>query len=105
MKLIDKERIVAEIKRLLNEWHSDSSTEAKYRHEAYTELLEWVFSMPEEPVTEDLEETAKYHRGHGNYGGDINLAMEESFKVGAQWKEQLIKRQQNENKKNNISVF
>lgn len=47
--------------------------------------------MPEEPVTEDLEEAAKYHRSHGNYGGDINLAMEESFKVGAQWNQKICK--------------
>ena len=96
MKMIDKERIVEKLQRLLNEWRSDSSTEAKYRHEAYTELLEWVNSMPEEPVSENLEEAAKYHRSHGNYGGDINLAMEESFKAGAQWKEQFIKHQQKE---------
>ena len=39
----------------------------------------------------DLEEAAKSHRSTANYGGDINLAMEDSYKKGAKWqKEQMM---------------
>lgn len=46
--MTDKKRIVAEIKRLQNEWRYHASTEAKYRCEAYSELLEWIKAEPEE---------------------------------------------------------
>ena len=43
-------------------------------------------------IPNDLEEAAKSHRSTANYGGDINLAMEDSYKKGAKWqKEQMMK--------------
>lgn len=41
------------------EWMLCQSSEAKYRMEAYTELLDFINSIQEEPVSEDLEEAAK----------------------------------------------
>jgi len=53
---MNKEKIRAEIERLLNkEWRLADSTEGKYRCETYRELLEYIDSLPEEPVSEDLE--------------------------------------------------
>lgn len=43
--MTDKERIVAEIERLYKEWEHGTSAEAKYRCEAYKELLETINSM------------------------------------------------------------
>ena len=38
----------------------------------------------------ELDAAAKNHRAHSIYGGDINMAMEESFRAGACWqKEQM----------------
>lgn len=46
--------------------------------------------MTENRFLQELETAAKHHRAHSIYGGDINLAMEESFKAGATWqKEQM----------------
>ena len=53
---LDKERITAEIKRRLDEWRYHSSTEAKYRCEAYAELLEWINDRLVEPAFENSEE-------------------------------------------------
>jgi len=53
---LDKERITAEIKRRLDEWRYHASTEAKYRCEAYAELLEWINDRLVEPAFENSEE-------------------------------------------------
>lgn len=48
--MTDKEKIRAEIDRLLNkEWKWQSSTEGKFRCETYRELLGFIDSLPEEP--------------------------------------------------------
>lgn len=59
--MTDKERIVAEITRLLTEWLYHASTEAKYRCEAYTELLEWIKAEPEE-TENGINQTQKEKR-------------------------------------------
>lgn len=41
-------------------------------------------------VLGELEAAAKHHRAHSIYGGDINLAMEESFKAGATWQREQM---------------
>ena len=58
--------------------------------EVLKQVLDYIDEVQKEPVSEDLEEAAKEHRAHGNYGGDINLAMEDSFKLGSNWKEQQM---------------
>lgn len=62
--MTDKERIVEEIKRLQNEWRYHASTEAKYRCEAYAELLEWIYTRLKEPAFGNQEEVAKHFSEH-----------------------------------------
>ncbi len=93
--MTDKEKIRAEIERLLNkEWSLSDSTEAKYRNEAYKELLEFIDSDTEEPVSEDLEEAAEKHalQCHSKKASVATLAASiYDFRAGANWqKEQLI---------------
>ena len=51
---INKSTIKAEIERLIKEYRLSNSAEAKYRCEAYNELLEYINSLQEEPVSENL---------------------------------------------------
>lgn len=92
--MADKEKIREEIERLLNkEWKWQSSTEAKFRCEAYKELLEFIDSLPEESASVDLEEAARkaatwYSKVKGEqfFWNDYH-----KFIAGANWqKQQLI---------------
>lgn len=73
------------------EWRLCQSSEAKYMNEAIDEFLEVIKvinSLPEEPVSEDLEEAAKKHACQNHA---IPLAQKvsiESFKSGAQWQQE-----------------
>ena len=59
--MTDKTKILAEIERLKMNWRLGMSAEAKYRVEAYTELIDFINSIPEEPVSEDLQEAAWFY--------------------------------------------
>lgn len=48
----DREIIKAEIERRILDWRMGMSAEAKYRLEAYTELLEVFNTLPKEPASE-----------------------------------------------------
>ena len=50
-----KYKFRAKLENLIKEWHLGRSAEAKYRCEAYKELLEYINSLQEEPMNEDLE--------------------------------------------------
>lgn len=50
-----KYKFRVKLENLIKEWHLGSSAEAKYRLEAYKELLEYIDSLQEEPMNEDLE--------------------------------------------------
>lgn len=53
---------------------------------AYKNILSFLSDLEKEcSIPNDLEEAAKLHRSTAIYGGDINLAMEDSFKKGAEW--------------------
>lgn len=94
------ERIKSRIEKLLDVWKWYSSTEAKYRCEVYKELLEYINSLQEEPVSEDLEEAAK-KAGQKHFPDENNIwarpnyeakKAECAFMEGAQWqKEQFEK--------------
>lgn len=88
----DKNKIKSEIERLLNkEWKWGSSIEAKFRCEAYRELLEFIDSLPEESASEDLEEAAiEYCHEIEERNLSTLLKIEKGFIKGAQWKEQQI---------------
>ena len=100
-----KQKILAEIERLKKTFQYGSSAEAKYRVEVYTELIDFINSLPEEPLSEDLEEANKQYRKEvhnqlANTQGmcwefdwdDVEMAIDDAFKAGAQWqKEQIMK--------------
>lgn len=71
MELIDKSAVVAEIERLYDEWKWYSSTEAKYRYECYTELLDFPDTLEVKEV--ELEkEIDNVWNPHFNLGWDDN---------------------------------
>lgn len=82
------EKIKAEIERLYKEYRLGSSTEAKYRCEAYRELLDFANSLPAEPVSEDLELASERYScrfSSSKYGYD---KIKTAFKAGANWQEE-----------------
>lgn len=74
-----------EIESLYKEWRFHSSIEAKYRCEAYKELLEFIGSDTEEPVSEELEQAAV--EAFKKIVDDGRNSFLEIFKAGAKWKE------------------
>lgn len=77
------ERIKSEIKNLIDEWRWYCSAEAKYRCEVYKELLEYINSLQEEPVSNDLEEAAN------DYAHDlVHDDVFGTFIAGARWQEE-----------------
>ena len=56
---------------------------------------DFIASMQEEPVSEELEQAAEHFAFHHTYSGDMEYIAEnekEAFKKGAQWqKEQVVK--------------
>ena len=85
------ERIKSEIKNLIDEWRWHCSAEAKYRCEAYSELLDYLdtLEVKVEPVSKDLEEAADNYVGHApEIDEDLDcFTKRNAFIAGAQWKE------------------
>lgn len=82
------ERIKSEIKNLIDEWRWHCSAEAKYRCEAYGELLDFINSLQEEPVSKDLEEASDNYVGHApEIDEDLScFTKRNAFIAGAKWK-------------------
>ena len=59
MKLVNIEVIKDELERLIRNYRFYSSTEAKYRYEAYKELSEWIDGLEVEEV--NLEKEIQQH--------------------------------------------
>ncbi|MFW5517337.1 MAG: hypothetical protein ACOCPA_00600 [Segatella copri] len=79
------------------EWMLYQSSEAKYRMEAYTELLDFINSIQEEPVSEDLGEAAKSYgdekEKHAGCGTEFfTCELVKAFKDGAQWEEKQFEK-------------
>lgn len=55
MKLIDKDVLVAELEKLRKEWSFGSSVEAKYRVEAYKELIDSLDTLEVKEINLDFE--------------------------------------------------
>ena len=100
--MTDKEKIRAEIERLYNQSLADASRQADRgleraasasygKSKACKELLSFIDSMQEEPVSEDLEEVAKTYAKKESHGYEpCNIV--ETFKAGANWqKQQMMK--------------
>lgn len=91
--MTDKERILAEIERKHNEWKDGNTTEAKYRCEAYKELLEDFDALQEEPVSEDLNKEIQRYMSSVYPDGHVVPKIARHF---AQWqKEQILKTMNN----------
>lgn len=103
--MTDKEKIIAEIERL-KRWNDNVRESTRHmtvqeedynrgKNSSYLELLEFINSLPEEPVSEDLNEAAIMHyKDVMEYEAKTGLkpAYMTSFKAGAQWqKEQMTK--------------
>ena len=79
------------------EYRLGKSAEAKYRMEAYTEILDFINSLQEEPVSGDLEEAsnnyAESEEKRVGCGTEFfTPELVEAFKAGSQWqKEQFEK--------------
>ena len=90
-----KYKFRAKLENLIKEWQLGSSAEAKYRCEAYKELLEYINSLQEEPVSDDLEKVFdKYSEElESDYSNDMfdRGDIFRASKFGAQWqKEQMM---------------
>jgi len=82
--------IKSKLENLIKEWHLGSSAEAKYRCEAYKELLEYIDNLQEESVSEDLEEAAAGYAKEQLRNPDYPTYNDEyeiecAFEAGAQW--------------------
>ncbi len=91
----DKDKIKSEIERLLNkEWKWGSSIEAKFRCEAYRELLDFIDSLPKEPTSSDLEEAADNFceniKDKCHMLPDMKIIAFHTFKAGASWQKQQM---------------
>lgn len=84
-KLIDTEKVKAEIEKLQKEYSIGNSAEAKYRCEAYNELFEILDTLPEEKK-DDLEKAAENYAF--TMSGEDEVLKYEAFKAGAQWQKQ-----------------
>ena len=89
------EKIKAEIERLKKSlpWGSCASQismECNCKNEAYNEVLSYIDTLEEEPVSNDLEEAArKIATRHSHITGDTYYANDAwFFKKGAQWQKQ-----------------
>ena len=83
-----KQKILAEIERLINDL-------GEQRDINLEDLRDFINSLPEEPVSEDLEEAAKEHaveRFRTTRDEFLAEKCKWSFKAGAQWqKQQMMK--------------
>ncbi len=97
--MTDKDKIRAEVERLNSlvpydrkDRHDDGL------HDAYHAILQFINSLPEEVVSEDLEEVAKQNQIKYVFDNNVNnTTLAElkyigvsNFKDGAQWKEQHL---------------
>ena len=99
-----KYKFKSKLENLIKEWQLGSSAEAKYRCEAYKELLKYIDSLQEEPVSNDLEaEFVLYLKHKFNIPQEGNTLKTDGWKPSpydildiakhfAQWqKEQMMK--------------
>ena len=88
------EKIKAEIERLKKSlsWGSCASQlsmECNCKNEAYNEVLSYINSLEEEPVSNDLEEAAKNYEEDAIFYAARRIS--DFFKAGAEWqKEKMI---------------
>ena len=93
-----KEKILAEIERLKDECYYSTIVPKTYMTMAYDNILTFINSLSEEPVSEDLEEAAKHYLYSNILYDDVYVGNPtdkdciKMFKAGAQWqKQQMMK--------------
>lgn len=99
------QKIREEVERRMNRLYLQLPDASKVEHEdismeqastlgkyvALESLFDFINSIPEELVSEDLEEAAKtYSNNIDNIYGSIGEQTRNAFKSGAQWKEKQI---------------
>ena len=90
------EKIKAEIERMKSSlpWGSCASQismECNCKNEAYNEVLSYIDSLEEDPVSNDLEEASRNYADNEECGYNVYFTIKTAFKAGAQWqKKQLI---------------
>ena len=92
MKLVNIQIIKDELERLIRDYKFHSSTEAKYRCEAYKELYEWLDGLEVEEPSNDLKEAAKFYAATHTefFVSECKPHVAPAFIAGAEWyKEQL----------------
>ena len=98
--MTDKEKIKAEIERRIKAMKDNFATnEASKSKHAYTlrmidhqELLSFINSLPEEPVSEDLEEAANFYADTHTewFDANNNPHVSPAFKAGAKWQKENL---------------
>jgi hypothetical protein len=93
--MTDKEKIISEIQRRINLFRKDGKLGSDTEIALYG-LINFINSMQEETVSEDLEEATKeWSENEDNVRGCDYISLvrvEEAFKAGANWqKDKLIK--------------
>ena len=93
--MTDKEKIKAEIERLRQNlpWGGSAaqlSFECNCKNEAYTEIEKFINALPEEPVSEDLEEAA-VEAFKQIVDSDKNNFLE-IFNAGAEWQHKQLEK-------------
>ena len=81
------EKIKAEIKRIIGNIAGVHLT-CEYNNgffKALHVILNFIDTLPEEPVSEDLEEAGRNYADNEEYGDDVYLAIKAAFKAGAKW--------------------
>ena len=93
MKLIDKDILVAEIKKHQAIWDGMDDDYCKGQRLAYSDVISFLDTLEvrevrEESVSKDLEEAAFDYAEACKYDGGEKLLCVEHFKAGAQWQKQ-----------------
>ena len=85
-----KEKIKSEIQRLIKAYSPIQSAEGKYKVEAYEDLLTFIDSLEEEPVSNDMEEAAKFYVDTTieYFDSEGSPCCYPAFIAGAQWQKQ-----------------
>lgn len=91
----DKEKIIAEIERLRkqdgNPYYPSEAADLYYArgvHFTCDNLLRFINSLPDEPVSKDLEDAVNAYIGHKPDVDECSsvYGKRQAFKAGAQWK-------------------
>lgn len=97
--MTDKEKIKAEVQKWINNrtdcTHVAEADIVATKRCAYQDVLNFINSLPEEPVSEDLEEEVVKYAAENGFRPESNI-LRNIFKAGAQWQKNHIWHDTNE---------